>query len=85
MFQGVKLMQTRAAVVREFNQLAIETIELDPPKAGEVLVKIQAAGVCHSDLHTMRSELRSTPPLVCLCRSVQPTGAADRLGPTHIR
>jgi S-(hydroxymethyl)glutathione dehydrogenase/alcohol dehydrogenase len=57
-------MQTRAAVVREINKLTIEIIELDPPKAGEVLVKMQAAGVCHSDLHTYQGELRAKPPLV---------------------
>lgn len=57
-------MQTRAAVVREINQLTIETVELDPPKASEVLVRVRAAGVCHSDLHNMRGELRLTPPFV---------------------
>jgi Zn-dependent alcohol dehydrogenase len=57
-------MQIQAAVVRETNQLGIERVELDPPGAGELLVRIQAAGVCHSDLHTLRGELRATPPLV---------------------
>ena len=57
-------MKMKAAVVRELNQLAIEEVELDPPKAGEVLVRIKAAGVCHSDLHTMRGELRAQPPIV---------------------
>lgn len=57
-------MKTRAAVVREVDKLTIEEIELDPPKAGEVLVRVQAAGVCHSDLHTYQGELRATPPLV---------------------
>ena len=57
-------MKMRAAVVREINQLAIEEVTLDPPKAHEVLVRIRAAGVCHSDLHTYRGELRAMPPLV---------------------
>lgn len=57
-------MKTRAAVVRELNTLTIETIELAPPKATEVLVCVHAAGVCHSDLHTLRGELRATPPVV---------------------
>lgn len=57
-------MQTRAAVVRDYNQLTIETIELDSPKATEILVRVHAAGVCHSDLHTLRGELRATPPIV---------------------
>lgn len=33
--------------------LLIEEVELDPPKAGEVSVKIHASGVCHSCLHSM--------------------------------
>lgn len=57
-------MQIQAVVVRETNKITIETISLDPPKAQEVLVRIKAAGVCHSDLHTLRGELRATPPLV---------------------
>lgn len=57
-------MKTKAAVVREVGQLTIETVELDPPKSGEVLVRMGAAGVCHSDLHNLRAELRATPPMV---------------------
>ena len=57
-------MRTTAAVVREVDQLTIEEIELDPPQAGEVLVRLAAAGVCHSDLHTLKGELRQLPPLV---------------------
>jgi len=57
-------MQTNAAVVRDVNQLTVETVELDAPKANEVLVRVRAAGVCHSDLHNMRGELRLTPPFV---------------------
>jgi len=57
-------MKTKAAVVPEINKLVIETVELEPPKAGEVLVRMRAAGVCHSDLHTYRGELRAVPPLV---------------------
>ena len=57
-------MRTRAALAREIGQLTIEEVELDPPKASEVLVRMRAAGVCHSDLHTYRGELRARPPLV---------------------
>lgn len=57
-------MRTKAAVVPESNKLSVETIELDPPQAGEILVRMRAAGVCHSDLHTYRGELRTKPPLV---------------------
>lgn len=57
-------MKTQAAVVREINQLTIEEVNLDPPKPHEVLVRMRAAGICHSDLHTYRGELRAMPPLV---------------------
>lgn len=57
-------MQTRAAVVHETNHLSVETIQLDPPGETEVLIQVRAAGVCHSDLHTLRGELRAVPPLV---------------------
>jgi S-(hydroxymethyl)glutathione dehydrogenase / alcohol dehydrogenase len=37
--------------------VAVEEVELDPPKPGEVLVRIAAAGVCHSDLRLADGEL----------------------------
>src|SRR5512140_998425 len=64
MFEDNRAMQTRAVVVREINQLTVETVELDAPKASEVRVRVRSAGVCHSDLHNMRGELRLTPPFV---------------------
>jgi Zn-dependent alcohol dehydrogenase len=57
-------MKTLAAVVREFNHFTVENVELDEPKANELLVRVRAAGVCHSDLHNLRGELRLTPPFV---------------------
>ena len=45
-------MKTRAAVLREISaDWSVEEIELDEPKAGEILVKTTAAGMCHSDEH----------------------------------
>ncbi|MEQ1704017.1 MAG: alcohol dehydrogenase, partial [Ilumatobacteraceae bacterium] len=42
-------MKTKAAILRARNTAwSVEEIELDPPKAGEVLVKIVASGMCHS-------------------------------------
>ena len=44
-------MKTRAAVMYEHNQpVVVEELELDEPKADEVLVRTAASGVCHSDL-----------------------------------
>jgi len=46
-------MKTRAAVAyRAGEPLVIETVDLDGPKAGEVLVEIRATGVCHTDEFT---------------------------------
>lgn len=45
-------MKSHAAVLHGVGQdWQIETIDLDPPRAGEVLVKMAVAGVCHSDDH----------------------------------
>jgi Zn-dependent alcohol dehydrogenase len=71
-------MKIRAAVVPVTNQLSIETIELDPPRAGEVLVRTVAAGVCHSDLHTLRGQLRAQPPLVL---GHEGAGVVEQVGP----
>jgi len=47
-------MKTRAAVAWEAKKpLTIETVELDGPKPGEVLVEIMATGVCHTDSYTL--------------------------------
>jgi len=46
-------MKTRAAVAyRAGEPLVIETVDLDGPKAGEVLVEIRATGICHTDEFT---------------------------------
>src|SRR5271157_4626940 len=47
-------MQTRAAVARQAGQpLSLETVELEGPRAGEVLVEIKATGICHTDAFTL--------------------------------
>src|ERR1700716_1266503 len=47
-------MKTRAAVAFEAKKpLEIVELDLDGPKAGEVLVEIKATGVCHTDAYTL--------------------------------
>jgi len=47
-------MQTKAAVARKAGApLSLETVELEGPRAGEVLVEIKATGVCHTDEFTL--------------------------------
>ena len=47
-------MKTRAAVARHAGApLTIETLQLEGPRAGEVLIEIKATGVCHTDAYTL--------------------------------
>ena len=55
----------KAAVMYETNKpLKVEKVTLDEPQANEVLVKIMATGVCHSDLHFMKGEMPAATPVV---------------------
>jgi alcohol dehydrogenase len=66
-------MKTRAAVLREIGRpgpyaetrpLALEEIDLDPPGPGEVLVRVRAAGLCHSDLSVIDGNRPRPMPMV---------------------
>lgn len=47
-------MEVKAAVAYEAGKpLSIETVQLEGPKAGEVMVEIKASGVCHTDAYTL--------------------------------
>ena len=47
-------MKVKAAVAHSADKpLSIETVDLDGPRAGEVLVEIKATGVCHTDAYTL--------------------------------
>ena len=61
----VKLM--KAAVVRQFGRpLSIEEVPIPSPGPGEVLVKIMATGVCHTDLHAADGDwpVKPAPPFI---------------------
>jgi S-(hydroxymethyl)glutathione dehydrogenase / alcohol dehydrogenase len=46
-------MKIRAAVLEQFGQpLGVQEVELAEPRAGEVLVRLHACGICHTDLYT---------------------------------
>lgn len=54
----------RAAVVRAFGDpLAIEMLPIPEPGPGEIVVKLTATGVCHTDLHAVRGDWAVKPPL----------------------
>jgi NDMA-dependent alcohol dehydrogenase len=59
-------MKTRAAVLHKINTpFRVETLDLEAPRAGEVLVRVAAAGVCHSDWHLVTGTTRHPLPVVC--------------------
>ncbi len=58
-------MQMQAAMLTEAHSpFKIETIDIDPPKAGEVLVKMAAAGICHSDWHLVAGKAPFPAPII---------------------
>jgi Zn-dependent alcohol dehydrogenase len=68
-----------AAVLRETGKpLSLEQVELDEPGPGEVRVRIEAAGVCHSDLHYVTGDLPAKLPLVV---GHEGAGVVEALGP----
>jgi alcohol dehydrogenase, propanol-preferring len=57
----------KAAVVREFGKpLVIEEMPIPEPGAGQIQVKIQACGVCHTDLHAAEGDwpVKPSPPFI---------------------
>ncbi len=57
-------MKITAAVTHTIGQLSIEEVELDKPKASEALIKIVAAGVCHTDTAGMQQIIPVALPAV---------------------
>ncbi|MFL5231860.1 MAG: zinc-dependent alcohol dehydrogenase family protein [Microvirga sp.] len=79
-------MKIRAAVLNEMGApapyaqskpLKIETIELDPPGPGEILVKIAAAGLCHSDLSVIEGNRPRPMPMAL---GHEAAGVVEELG-----
>ena len=58
--------------------LAIETLELDPPGPGEVLVRIRAAGLCHSDLSVINGDRPRPLPMAL---GHEAAGIVEEVGP----
>ena len=58
--------------------LTIEEVELDGPGRGEVLVKIGAAGLCHSDLSVIEGNRPRPTPMVL---GHEAAGIVEKLGP----
>jgi NDMA-dependent alcohol dehydrogenase len=57
--------KAKAVICREHNKpVQVEDVTVDPPKRGEVLVKLGACGVCHSDLSAITGTIALPLPLV---------------------
>ncbi len=69
----------RAAVLYEPGKpLVVEEVDLEAPRQGEVLVKISATGVCHSDLHYIKGDLQCPLPVVL---GHEAAGVVEAVGP----
>lgn len=57
--------RAKAAICREINQpVVVEEIEVEPPRRGEVMIKLAACGVCHSDYSVTTGTIPFPPPVV---------------------
>ena len=74
----------KAAVVHEFGApLVVEDVPQPEPGAGQVLVRVEAAGLCHTDIHAARGDwpVKATLPLIPGHEGV---GIVEDLGPTGV-
>ena len=80
-------MKIRAAVIHEMEKprpyatskpLVIEELDLDPPGPGEILIRVRAAGLCHSDLSTINGDRPRQMPMVL---GHEAAGEVMELGP----
>ncbi|MCB0865585.1 MAG: zinc-dependent alcohol dehydrogenase family protein [Solirubrobacterales bacterium] len=80
-------MRVRTAVLREMGAerpyadskpLSVEEVELDPPGPGELLVKVRAAGLCHSDLSVIDG---SRPRVMPMALGHEAAGEVVEVGP----
>ena len=74
----------KAAILREFGKpVAIENLPVPEPAPGEVLVRVRACGVCHSDLHLAEADWELLKPItkMPLILGHEVAGTIEKLGP----
>jgi S-(hydroxymethyl)glutathione dehydrogenase/alcohol dehydrogenase len=72
-------MQTDAAVLWNVGgEWTMETVDLDPPKEGEVLLRLMASGMCHSDEHLVTGDLPFALPII---GGHEGAGIVEEVGP----
>jgi Zn-dependent alcohol dehydrogenase len=71
----------KAAVCNEFGKpLVVEEGDLEPPRQGEVKVRIMAVAICHSDIHAIRGDWGGPLPVVV---GHEASGVVEELGVCH--
>jgi len=70
--RGVVLLGNRVAELRDF----VKPV----PRAGEILIRVKAAGICGSDLHFYRSKPEELGPRVGVIVGHEPAGVVDKVG-----
>lgn len=72
-------MRTRAALLETIpGKYEIRDVEIDPPRAHEVLVRYVASGLCHSDVHILTGEHHGLTPM---CGGHEGAGIVEEVGP----
>lgn len=72
-------METKAAILwSQGEPWSVETVELDPPGPNEVLVRLAAAGMCHSDEHAVTGDAPSPFPVI---GGHEGAGTVEQIGP----
>jgi alcohol dehydrogenase (nicotinoprotein) len=72
-------MKTKAAILRAPQQdWEVVELELDPPKANEVLIRFVAAGLCHSDEHLRTGDMPGRYPII---GGHEGAGVIEEVGP----
>ncbi|WP_448809235.1 NDMA-dependent alcohol dehydrogenase [Agromyces bauzanensis] len=74
-------VKTRAAIVRQqpATEFEVVDLELDDPRQGEILVKMVASGLCHSDYHLLTGD--SVPQHLPMVGGHEGTGIVEAVGP----
>lgn len=73
------ITKTRAAICWGVGEeWSVEEIELDPPRAGEVLVRVAATGLCHSDEHILTGDSPMPTPMI---GGHEGSGVIEAVGP----
>ena len=72
-------MDTEAAILwQPHSDWSVEPIELDPPKEGEVLIRLAASGMCHSDEHLVTGDMPVPLPVI---GGHEGAGVVEEVGP----